>query len=398
VESLDAGCPREGFTVRNDITRLKKKSLAAALPYSRNAWLIAFVFGGTLAWLLQLGWMIPVPFMLLVAIVVASSMLGNTLSGTLSGLSGVAVLAFAYISRIGPDALIGSPMTISMGMLIVMLLAVSLGYLRENLNKALIEIDAQRRELEAANKTLASRVSKDSEELSLIRDRLIVSQNRLRHVTKRWVDAQEADRRSIARELHDDIGQSLAALRISLESNKRNFARDATTMKFIETSYQLVDKIIASVRELSLDLRPSLLDDLGLIAALKEHVFKQLTRAKVKYNLSVEGDDRKIDPVNSIAAYRIVQEAVTNILKHGNATKATLDIKVGQDTFTIDICDNGRGFRQEADLDRQFGVASMHERAALVGGKLEVSSSAGEGTKIFMELPVSLQTQKDAVA
>ncbi len=382
----------------SDETQSSLKFRPAFLPFLRFAWAISAVVAASIGILLYLGVNVPIPFTTMLVLIVLTSLMGGRLSGVLSGLALVALGVFVYLMPIGDPPLLQSMKELVMGSVVAVGLGLFLGSVRQALEDALNEVERQSREIAGQNQVLSKRIDENSEALNATRKRLFESQERLRNATRRLIDAQETERRGLARELHDDIGQSLTALRINLESNKRNFSQDTTSLKFIETSYRLVDEIIASVRELSLTLRPSLLDDLGLIAALREYVTKQLERADVSLDLAVEGTDEAIDSTHSIAAYRIVQEIISNITKHASASHVDMSLTVNTRNFRIGIRDDGVGFNVDLDKLEQVGLASIRERATLLGGSVEIDSTPGEGTMVTVHIPISFNVDEDAAA
>ena len=367
------------------------------LPYFRFAWLIPAAWACVLLLLPAADTPVPMPHTLTLAVIVVGALMGGRLSGFLSAL--FPVLAGMYLYFFAPDASAGrslqylglaSAATLGLGYLI--------GSIRESLEMALRKLATQSGEVASQNALLAQQIDENSEALSANRQFLLESQERLRNATRRLIDAQESERRSLARELHDDIGQSLTALRINLESNKRNFSHDETSLKFIETSYRLVDEIIASVRELSLNLRPSLLDDLGLVAALREYVSKQLSRAEIRLDFNVDGTEVAIDPTHSIAAYRIVQEIISNIVKHSSAKRVDMSLSFEAEYLQITVRDDGIGFDVDLDNSEQIGLASIRERASLLGGNVEIMSTMGEGTVVLLQVPLLVDIGEDAAA
>ena len=291
----------------------------AFLPYFRFAWIIPATVAGVFATAMSFGVNVPVPFASMLVVIVIGALMSHALSGLLSGLSLTALGTYIYVAQIGTPPRLESVNDLLVLSLVGIGLGFFLGKLRASLEAALGELRNQSDRVATENARLSTQVNEHSEALNTFRQQLSASQNRLRNATRRLIDAQESERRGLAKELHDDIGQSLTALRINLESNKRNFSQDETSLKFIETSYSLVDEIIASVRELSLTLRPSLLDDLGLVAALRDYITRQLGRADITFDFKVSGKDDGVEPTQSIAAYRIVQEIITNIIKHAFA-------------------------------------------------------------------------------
>ena len=368
------------------------------LPMYRHAWLIALVIVAIVGIPMLMGYRVPVPFILQLCAVAVAASLGGIRSGAIAGLIASSLQLTAFILQVGPAGLIGAPLNIILGVALTVGLGVYLGYVRETLNHAAEQLDVRRSEIQDRFESESGRADRRSAELDLVKNRLLQAQTRLRNVTRRWVDAQESERRSLARELHDDIGQSLTALRISLESNKNLFASDEAAKRFIETSYQLVDEVIASVRELSLNLRPSLLDDLGLVAALREFVTKQMSRAGIASEFDIAGNDRHIDPTHSIAAYRIAQEIVSNITKHSEASVVRVRIDITESGLAVEFEDDGVGFNFDVleDAEGHFGLASMRERAMLVGGDVDVLSRQGAGTTVTLTMPLRDSAESDA--
>ncbi|MEM1173670.1 MAG: sensor histidine kinase [Pseudomonadota bacterium] len=367
-------------------------------PYFRHAWLIvlatAFAVGGPLL----LGMNVPLPFLTLLVVVVIAASLGGLVSGVVSGSIAGSVIFAAYLVGAGQPVVTGQLFTTLSGTLLMLGLGSYVGFIRGSLRLVEEQLLQNQSMLADQADTASDQADERSAELELVKDRLTQAQHRLRNVTRRWVDTQETERRSLARELHDDIGQCLTALRINLESNKNLFASDPAAKRFIETSYKLVDEVIASVRELQLNLRPSLLDDLGLFAALREYVNKQMSRGNIALEFRTTGSDVQIDPSHSIAAYRIAQEIVSNIQRHAQASKVIVSIDVNPASLTIDVVDDGIGFSVDSNDDDSphYGLASMRERAMLMGGTVEVSSGRGEGTRVVLTMPVRNAEESDA--
>ncbi|MEM9403391.1 MAG: sensor histidine kinase [Pseudomonadota bacterium] len=363
------------------------------LPYFRHAWLIALGAVLLMVGLTRLGVAVPVPLVLLIGCVVVAASLGGATSGFASGVIVAIAILGVYFTGAPPAFIAVSAAT---GALLAVAIGTYIGYIRGTLHKLELELLNDQTTLADRADIATHEADQRGAELESLRDRLTQAQSRLRSVTRRWVDTQETERRSLARELHDDIGQCLTALRINLESNKNQFASDPAAKRFIETSYQLVDEVIASVRELQLNLRPSLLDDLGLFAALREYVNKQLSRNDIECEFLTSGSDVQIDPSHSIAAYRIAQEIVSNINKHAQASRVTVTVDVNPVFLEIAIVDDGIGFEIEPRNAGHYGLDSMRERAMLMGGGVDVSSSSGKGTQVVLTMPIRNAEESDA--
>src|SRR3954463_12069832 len=206
---------------------------------------------------------------------------------------------------------------------------------------------------------------------------------RLQALSRRLLDAQEAERRAIARELHDDFGAMLSAIKLSLM--KKEGALGASRPETLG----LVDQAIQQVRDLAADLRPALLDDLGLAQALRWDAGREAGRAGLDLDLDLDDVSGRLPSQVETACFRIVQEALTNIVRHAGARRVTLKPAAGPDTRFVEVRDDGVGFDVRAARGTSQGLSNMHERAALAGGELRIESGTGNGTSIRASFPVT---------
>ncbi len=218
---------------------------------------------------------------------------------------------------------------------------------------------------------------------------------RLQSLSRRLMQVQENERRNLARELHDEIGQSLTAVRIQLQAQLRR-GSNSLGRAGLEDSLGVVDDAIRQVRNLSLDLRPSLLDDLGLIPALRWYVDRQAQRAGLTVQLVTGPLDCKPAPEIETACFRIVQDALTNVMQHAQAQHVRIELKQQQAHLLVLIRDDGIGFdvahqRARAEGGESMGLLSMQERAALVGGRLDIIS--GHGTEVRAQFPLHVPAE-----
>ncbi len=193
---------------------------------------------------------------------------------------------------------------------------------------------------------------------------------------------EEAERRHIAKELHDEVGQSLTALKLRLQV--------AEPSEQVVQARVLVDELLTRVSNLSLDLRPAMLDDLGLLPALVWLFERYTAQTNVKVEFAHAGLDGRLSPVVETAAFRIVQEALTNVARH--AAVAAVNVRVWRDGawLSAQIADGGKGFDVAAALNagKSSGLSGMRERASALGGKMEIESSPQSGTRLTAELPL----------
>ncbi len=212
---------------------------------------------------------------------------------------------------------------------------------------------------------------------------------RLQALSRRLVDLQESVQRAIARELHDEIGQILTALRLVLEMASRQQPGDAGAR--LREAQRLVTDLQARVREMSLHLRPAVLDDLGLLPALVLHAEHYTAQTNVRIALRHTGIEARRFPAEvETAAYRIVQEALTNVARHAGVQDATVRVWASEEILGLEIKDAGVGFDPKVAFasPRSSGLVGMRERAELLGGHLSFESTLGAGTRVIAELPL----------
>lgn len=215
-----------------------------------------------------------------------------------------------------------------------------------------------------------------------------LGRERQRVLSKSVVDIQEAERRRIARELHDHLGQSLTGIQFMLESVK-NQVDEAQKSKISEVQNSVTD-IIGQVREMSLNLRPSMLDDLGLIPTLKWHLDRYTSQTGISVNFNSAKLSERFPAEVETTAYRIIQEALTNVARHAKAAEVFVGLAVVDDALWIEILDKGKGFDTSTVLNRPTsGLSGMSERADLAGGYLTINSYVNQGTQVVATLPLT---------
>ncbi|HEU5318250.1 MAG TPA: GAF domain-containing protein, partial [Chloroflexota bacterium] len=203
------------------------------------------------------------------------------------------------------------------------------------------------------------------------------AQERQRALSRQLVAVQEQERRRLARELHDELGQSLTGVRLLLESGSVAEART------------LVGEAMARVRALSLQLRPAVLDDLGLLPALLWHLERYTAQTGVRVGFQHSGVDRRFPLEIETAAYRVAQESLTNVARHAGVPEASLRVWATAEALCVQVEDSGAGFRPERVGHATSGVSGMRERVELLDGSLVVDSAPGEGTRVAAVLPLA---------
>ncbi|MDE2214811.1 MAG: PAS domain S-box protein [Candidatus Omnitrophica bacterium] len=210
----------------------------------------------------------------------------------------------------------------------------------------------------------------------------------IKAIPQRIIQAQESEANRIARDIHDDLGQSLATLKILIQSAwLPDPKRNSQERKEHEKIIAYLGSIIEKSRNLAMRLRPSTLDTLGLTTALRL-MFNEINRSK---SLEIEFRHNKIDSLKfnaeAINIYRIIQEAMGNIIKHAAASLVRVDVRVAKDQLKIRISDNGKGF-VATSRSTGLGLVTMKERVMLLGGRIELQSTLKKGTDILINIPV----------
>jgi PAS domain S-box-containing protein len=227
-------------------------------------------------------------------------------------------------------------------------------------------------------------------------DQLNLSVTQLRALAARLQTVREEERTHIARELHDEIGQVLTAIRLSLERANPAGGAAANDAQTIE----LTNELIGRVRELSLELRPAMLDDLGLLPALIWHLKRYGAQGRLAVDFKQSGlEERRFAPAIETAAYRIVQEALTNVVRHAGVDRVRVEVHANQETLCIRVQDAGKGFDPVSlSAVAAIGLSCMRERALMLGGQLRMISSPGQGAILLAELPLDPDCPSEPVA
>jgi signal transduction histidine kinase len=220
--------------------------------------------------------------------------------------------------------------------------------------------------------------------------------DRLQLLSRKLVESQETERRHIARELHDEVGQSLTVAEMNLQSVLRS-PRAASLALPLKESINAVERVLEQIHDLSLNLRPAMLDDLGLEPALRWYTKRQAALAGLKSEFHADPLDQRLDPMIEAACFRVAQEALTNVSRHAHAKEVTVELRNRKGELHLTVTDDGVGFdvaasRNEAANGASLGLLSMEERAVLADGGLECISAPGQGTEIHAWFPLKWRT------
>ncbi len=235
-------------------------------------------------------------------------------------------------------------------------------------------------------------------ERAQVDEKLRVSRAQLAALSRQLITAQETERRHLARELHDEIGQVLTAVHISLQQVRG--VCDSAAWPRLDESAGIVKGAIQQVRDLSLNLRPAILDDFGLEAALRWYLETQRQQTGCAIDFQAQSTGAALPPELTSACFRIVQEAVTNVQRHARAQHVWVKLEQTDDYVRLVVRDDGVGFdaeavRRRAAAGRSFGVLGMQERAELLGGQFELRSAPGQGCEAQVRLPIAKTEGED---
>lgn len=233
------------------------------------------------------------------------------------------------------------------------------------------------------------------EEIRRLFEQVRNGRERLQALSQQLLRAQETERRSIARELHDQIGQALTGVQLNLQAIEPLLSPTSAHAILADTMVT-IEQTLQQVRDLSLNLRPSVLDDFGLVSALKWLVTRQAPRAAIPIELHAEPLENRPPIEIETACFRVVQEALTNALRHAEASRIDVELHGNARELQLVVCDNGKGFDTQAALARavgggSFGLLGMQERVVTAGGRIEIHSVPRRGTEVcaHFTLPVT---------
>jgi signal transduction histidine kinase len=268
---------------------------------------------------------------------------------------------------------------------------------------ALHRSDAQRKQAEEALRNayndLEQRVADRTGELSRVNESLQTEITRHKEseaarleLLRRLVTAQEEERRRISRELHDQTGQHLTALLLGLKTlNNSTDNGSASLHNSLFQLQQLTERLVEDAHHLAWELRPAVLDDLGLETAISNYVEKWSERNSISLDFHSGLNKLRVPPAVETAVFRIVQEALTNVLKHAQATRVSVMLEYRYDELLVIVEDNGRGFQPEVPLTVKecggLGLVGIRERVSLIGGNLNIESEPGSGATLVIRIP-----------
>lgn len=232
-------------------------------------------------------------------------------------------------------------------------------------------------------------ISRDITELKRVENDLEASRTQLRGLMARRESAREEERKHIAREVHDELGQVLTGLQLSISVLEHKFAPEMPTIReYLRESRMLTDRALSVARNIASSLRPAALD-MGISSALEWLTGRFSANTGIRCNVHIEENEIQLDESHAVALFRIVQESLTNVSRHAKASRIDVSVSKDEDDLYLKICDNGDGFEMSEKRMDSFGLIGIRERALILGGKVVIESSPGNGTQISVRIPIN---------
>lgn len=224
-------------------------------------------------------------------------------------------------------------------------------------------------------------------------------EERLRHLSRRLLNAQEEERIRISRDLHDAIGQTLVGINVGLATLQHEAMTDSKELvEGIAMTQALVERSLRSVHEFARDLRPTVLDDLGLVPALRAHAIAFAERTGLEVRFAGAPDVTRLPPATRIALFRVAQEALTNVARHARARTVSVALRRLPSALRLEVRDDGQSFDVarvgRSRKNQHLGLLGMQERMDMVGGRFAVESVAGKGTTVRAEVPLDREARE----
>jgi signal transduction histidine kinase len=246
-------------------------------------------------------------------------------------------------------------------------------------------------ELELIVAERTSRLKEEASEHLKAKTEITKQSNELRRLTQRIQTIKDEENIKIAREIHDELGQSLTAINLELMWISKKYSNQADIVSRMSALSEIVNDTIKTIRKISSSLRPRLLDQLGIFAAIRAHALDFSRRTGIECIIELPDVQDDLDPLMSTSLFRIYQEAVTNIARHSAATKAEVIVRLHEDKLHMIIKDNGVGLTStngKSAKEMTLGILGMKERTKILDGELIMNSTNGSGTEIILIIPI----------
>ena len=255
----------------------------------------------------------------------------------------------------------------------------------------LIELEIQATNLEVGGHPARLVVARNVTEAQAADLALRESESRYRALTRRLQTIREEERAELSRTIHDELGQSLTALKIDLSmiSKRVHPFLQELLLESIDASAAAVDRMIQQVRNIATELRPAVLDHLGLVAAMEWQATEFTRRSGVPCHFRPPVDEPELSPDQAVSLFRILQESLTNVARHARASEVTVSLEADLESVRLSIEDDGIGLTNERRMDHgSLGLIGMEERARFIDARLSIERGAGRGTRVVVLLPI----------
>jgi signal transduction histidine kinase len=262
------------------------------------------------------------------------------------------------------------------------------GAAQRRLEEMFGELSASRQGLERLNERLEAQVAERTAALADSVSALERERAHMRELSQRWLSLQEIERRAIARELHDGVGQALTALRLDIEVLFGRAGSDARGREALARARDRADEAIEETRRAAARLGPAMLDELGLVEAARRYLADFVERTGIAAELQSPESPARYPPELESACFRVVQEGLTNVSRHAGAATVRLEIAARPDELEVRLQDDGRGFSPREAEGRGLGLHGIRDRVALLGGSFAIESAPGQGTCLRVCLPL----------
>jgi two-component system, NarL family, sensor histidine kinase UhpB len=219
-------------------------------------------------------------------------------------------------------------------------------------------------------------------------ERLRESEEKLRRLAAHLISVREEERAHIAREIHDELGQVLTGLKMEVTWLAKRL-KEKSLIEKTDSMCKLIDSTVQTVRKIATGLRPEMLDDMGLVAAVAWQSKEFQKRTGIRCRSKLPPETVKLDIDISTTMFRIFQEILTNVARHSRATRVDIDLGVSEERVSLEVTDNGVGIPDsEVNGKKSLGLLGMHERALLFGGEVRIGGSPGHGTRVAVSIPI----------
>jgi signal transduction histidine kinase len=254
-------------------------------------------------------------------------------------------------------------------------------------------VEQRTAELKKANEELQTEITERKQAEKELRD----SREQLRNLSTYLQSVREQERTLIAGEIHDDLGQSLTALKMDIYWLAKRLPKDQKPLlEKLEAMEKFIGATIKTVQRISTELRPSLLDHLGLVTTIEWQAEEFQNRTGIKYKLTIDPEDITLDEKLSTSIFRIFQETLTNVARHARATRVEVSLKEKAGTLELKVRDNGKGITKEQISDpKSFGLMGIRERVHPWGGQAKISGIEGKGTTVMVRIPIEKKGKPD---